>query len=579
MSYLLNEATSFTDEMVEGFVDAHPDVVRRVHGGVVRATATAAGQVAVVVGGGSGHFPAFAGLVGPGLAHGAAMGHVFASPSTQQVYSVAREAASDAGVLLSYGNYAGDRLNFDLAQDRLNEEGVPTRTVVVTDDISSAPADEIGLRRGVAGDLTVFRAAAWAAEQGRALDDVWALADRANRRTRTLGVAFSGCTLPGAAEPLFRVKPGTMAIGMGIHGEPGIEERLLSTADGLAELLVERLLVEQDQATGDSARVGVIVNGLGSVKAEELYVLWKGIGARLRGAGLEPVSPEIGEFATSFEMAGVSLTITWLDDELERAWRAPSGAPGFRRGSPMSMPGPARVSADAARPTPVTAPAPASAASRRLGASVAAALAAGRRAIDANVDELGRMDAVAGDGDHGLGMQRGGAAAAQAAEDAVAQQAGAHTVMVAAADAWADKAGGTSGALWGLGLRAAATMLDDQAVPEPSSAARAAQEAAAEIMRVGKAEPGDKTMLDALLPFAERLSREIGAGSDLVTCWRRAAEAATVAARATADLQPRVGRARTHAHSSVGAPDPGAVSLALIASAVAAAISERTESA
>jgi D-erythrulose 4-kinase len=244
VSYLLNDPARFADEMIDGFVAAHGSLVRRVEGGVARRSGTPTGQVAVVVGGGSGHYPAFAGLVGQGLAHGAAMGNVFASPSAQQVHAVARAVAADAGVLLSYGNYAGDVLNFDQAQERLVGEGIPCRTVTVTDDISSAAAHERHLRRGVAGDLVVFRAAAWGSEQGRDLDGVWELADRANQRTRTLGVAFSGCTLPGAHEPLFTVPPGRMAVGMGIHGEPGVDEVAMPTADELARLLVGRLLAD-----------------------------------------------------------------------------------------------------------------------------------------------------------------------------------------------------------------------------------------------------------------------------------------------------------------------------------------------
>ena len=166
MSYVLNNPESFAQESADGFVAANRGLVRRVQGGVARAASTPAGQVALVIGGGSGHYPAFAGLVGPGLAHGAAMGNVFASPSAQQIYSVAKAVASDAGVLFSYGNYAGDALNFDQAQERLKAEGIPCQTVRVTDDIYSAPPSEPEKRRGIAGDLSVFRAAGWAIEQG-----------------------------------------------------------------------------------------------------------------------------------------------------------------------------------------------------------------------------------------------------------------------------------------------------------------------------------------------------------------------------------------------------------------------------
>ncbi|MCU1550881.1 MAG: Dihydroxyacetone kinase, ATP-dependent, partial [Glaciihabitans sp.] len=305
MSYLLNDPVEFADELLDGFVAANSALVRRVTGGVVRASRTPSGQVAVVIGGGSGHYPAFAGLVGQGLAHGAAMGNVFASPSAQQIYSVAKAAAGDAGVLFSYGNYAGDVLNFDQAQARLIEEGIPCRTVTVTDDIFSASEAEHEKRRGIAGDFTVFRAAAWAAERGRTLDEVWALASSANDRTRSFGVAFSGCTLPGFDEPLFTVPAGRMAVGMGIHGEPGIEERDIPSAHDLAELFVSRLIEERPASIADNrgARVAVILNGLGSVKYEELFVTYRTVAQRLAAAGIEAVEPEVGELVTSFEMA------------------------------------------------------------------------------------------------------------------------------------------------------------------------------------------------------------------------------------------------------------------------------------
>ena len=234
MAWLANDPTDFADEMIEGFVEASRRWVSAGPGGVIRSGQTAEPCVAVVIGGGSGHYPAF---VGHGLAHGAAMGNVFASPSAQQIYDIARAVERGRGVLLSYGNYAGDVLNFTLAEQRLRSD-VDVMSVPVGDDISSAPVDERGRRRGIAGDLAVFKIAGAAAERGLDLADVARLAQRAAERTRTLGVAFSGCTLPGADAPLFTVPDGKMAIGLGIHGESGISEIDRPTADAVAELLV-----------------------------------------------------------------------------------------------------------------------------------------------------------------------------------------------------------------------------------------------------------------------------------------------------------------------------------------------------
>jgi D-erythrulose 4-kinase len=293
------------------------------------------GKVSLVIGGGSGHYPAFCGVVGPGLADGAVIGDVFTSPSTEQAYRVAKILDGGAGVLFSYGNYAGDVLNFDQAQERLNGEGIPARTVTVTDDVSSAAPDERHKRRGVAGDVPVLKVAGAAAEQGYDLEAVVRVVTRANDRTRSYGVAFSGCTLPGADAPLFEVPPGRMALGLGIHGEPGIDETDVPTADGLAELLVAGLLAEVPDDIGPArgARAVAILNGLGAVKYEELFVVYRTVAALLAEAGVEVVEPEVGELVTSFDMAGVSLTLFWLDEELERLWAAPADAPGFRKGN------------------------------------------------------------------------------------------------------------------------------------------------------------------------------------------------------------------------------------------------------
>jgi len=571
MTRLWNAPTAFADEMIDGFVAANSRSVRRVDGGVARSTAPPLGEVAVVVGGGSGHYPAFGGLVGPGLAHGAAMGNLFASPSTAQVHATARAVDNGGGVLLCYGNYAGDVLNFTAAQERLRAEGVPTATVTVTDDVSSAPVDERDRRRGIAGDLTVFRAAAAAAERGDDLDEVVRVARLANERTRSFGVAFTGCTLPGAEAPLFTVPEGRMAVGLGIHGEPGIDETAIPTADELADLLVDRLLdpAERPLGVGETAgaRVVPILNGLGSLKYEEMFVVYRRIAERLTSHGLEIVDPHVGEYCTSFDMAGLSLTLYWLDDELAELWEHPVDTPAYRRGSVTRAPG--RI-ADAAPPAPADAPVvPGDAASRELASLVVRGVTEIAAVIDAHVDDLGRLDAVAGDGDHGIGMQRGAHAACEAAQRTAAAGAGARTALTAAADAWADRAGGTSGALWGLILRSVAGEIGDEGEPDAAAVARGVADAVRAVTAAGGAAIGDKTLVDALVPLADTLTTAVAEGSPLDEAARRAASAATGAAERTADLVPRRGRARTHGDHSLGTPDPGAVSLALIAEALA----------
>jgi len=607
MSPLHDDSEAFAEDALRGFVDAHADTVRAVPGGVVRRLPTRPGKVAVVVGGGSGHYPAFSGLVGEGMADGAVVGNVFTSPSVSDTAQVAREADGGAGVLLLTGNYAGDVMNFTVAVERLVSEGIDARYLVVTDDIASAPVGQEDQRRGIAGDLTVFKVAAAAAERGDDLDAVERLARHANDRTRTLGVAFDGCTLPGSTSPLFTVPDGRMGIGVGIHGEPGIGEVELPTARDLGRLLAERVLTEAP--AGSDGRVAAVLNGLGRTKYEELFIVWATVAELLRAQGLTAVQPEVGELVTSLDMAGCSLTLMWLDEELEPLWRAPAAAPAYRKGqtapaasgtSPeetSATPMPAARTSEPPTPTPPRPEPPTPAASMPDGPRAApsqeqhercavllAALDAAATQVVAAEEQLGRLDAVAGDGDHGRGMVRGLTAARAAATAAAEAGADAGEILVAAGEAWSAKAGGTSGILWGAMLEAAGRALpagDDRwAVwaAAPVVGAAAAVAAALQAARAtGRAELGDKTLLDALAPFHEALGT--ASAPDLVTAWSDAARRARAAAAATAELRPRVGRARPLAERSVGHADPGATSLALILTAVtdprAAAVEHR----
>lgn len=560
MTSIHDEPETFAATALAGFCSIHARTVRPVSGGVVRSTATPRGKVAVVVGGGSGHYPAFAGYVGPGLADAAVAGDVFASPSTRSIAHVVRLAHRGGGILLGFGNYAGDVLNFGLAAERLAAEGIEVRVLPVSDDVASAPVDQAKLRRGVAGDLVVFKIAGAAAEAGMNLADVERLALLANARTISFGVAFSGCTLPGAVEPLFTVPERRMAVGLGIHGEPGIAEEPILPASALAKLLVDRLL--RERPNDGTSRVAVVLNGLGCSKHEELFVLWTGIEARLKMAGLEIVEPEIGEFVTSLDMAGCSLTMTWLDDELEELWRAPTDTPVLRRGAIIATEAAPALEGEERQKAKIP---PASEASRVSGRCVATLMSRIAEALRKSEEELGRIDAVAGDGDHGQGMSRGCAAAAEAARKASAAGAGAATVLALAGDAWADRAGGTSGALWGLALRSWSGALGDDLAITPEAVAEGAAAAYQAVTRLGRARIGDKTLVDALDPFVKTLTTEVKEGQLLAMAWRTAAGAAKAAADATAQLTPRLGRARPLAARSLGHPDAGAVSLAICA--------------
>ena len=537
MSYLPTDASDFASKAIDGFVAAHHRHVQRIDGGVIRLAPIPSGQVGVVVGGGSGHYPAFAGLVGRGLAAGAACGNIFASPSAGQVMRVGLAVERGAGLLLSFGNYAGDVLHFTLGAERLRRQGIDVRIVTVTDDIASAPIDQPELRRGIAGGLVVFKVAGAAAEAGLPLDEVERLARKANGRIRSLGVAFSGCTLPGASQPLFDVPSGRMAIGMGLHGEPGLSEGPLTDADSLAALLVERLLAERPaDVPEDQQRLVVLLNGLGSFKYEELFVLFGAVNQELLARGVVLADCECGELVTSLDMAGVSLSLCWLDAELEGFWSAPADSAAYRRGALTPLP-PAEL-------------------------ALLARFEAVEKDLEQRVEELGALDAVAGDGDHGLGMLRGIRGARESAIRACTRGCSTGEVLMEAGEAWSDHGGGTSGALWGGALLAAGNCLDQATALGATEIAAAFDAALQAVIGLGRAAPGDKTMVDALQPYCLRLRSDLQAGVDLGQALQNAADTCLTAAKATAELVPKLGRARPHGSRSLGHPDPGAMSLA-----------------
>ena len=560
MTRIFEDPAEFTADALEGFVDLHAGLVRAVPGGVVRRAKAAKPKVAVIVGGGSGHYPAFMGVVGPGFADGAVVGNIFTSPSTAQAYSVGRLAHSGAGVVFTYGNYAGDVMNFGLAGERLQADGIDARQLIVTDDIASAAPAEITKRRGIAGDFVVFKILGAAAERGHDIDEVCRLGRHANDRTFTLGLAFSGCTFPGATDPLFTVPDGKMGLGLGIHGEPGLEDIDSLPAPALAQLLVDKVLAERP--AGTDGRIAVLLNGLGCTKYEELFVLWKSVAARLREAGLTIVAPEVGELVTSLDMGGVSLTVSWLDDELEQLWLDPAITPAFRRGS-VDHAGGADSFDDGDELVVDTTPAEGDDNSKQVADTVLSVLEAMSGAIHEAEAELGRIDAVAGDGDHGRGMVRGIDHAVTAARAARERGWGARGVLEAAGDAWAEFAGGTSGVLWGAGLRSVGAVLGNAGRPDAAQIAAAVSAFRKALADLGKARQGDKTLLDALIPFETTLQQLVDAGTPLGQAWDLAAAEAETAAAATASLTPKVGRARPLAARSVGTPDAGAISFGI----------------
>lgn len=562
---LFNDSATFREDMLKGYTLAYPDYVVEVPGGVARATEMPAGKVAVINGGGSGHYPAFCGIVGDGFMDATVVGNVFTSPSTEDVLNVAHSVNNNTGIFIVGGNYAGDKMNFNMARDELIKEGIDARTFYITDDVASAKPEEWEKRRGNVGTFTVFKSVGAAAAEGLSLDELERVANKSNNRTRTFSLGMRGPILPGATEPLFHVPEGKMEVGQGIHGEPGVGESDLKPAAEIAELLVEKVLAEAP--ADDSKRIAVILDGLGSTKYEELFVVWSTVRPLLESKGYTLVAPLVGEFVTSLDMQGIALSVEFLDDELEKYWLAPCDTASFRRGGNSMQKGHRKVYADVTSHEDKFAAG--SEASNAAADYIVAALGRMKQKLIDEEAHLAKIDGVAGDGDHGRGMVKGSTFAYEAAVEARKHGAAAGSVLEEAGKAWAAKAGGTSGVLWGSALEAAGEVVGDNADAYDTNIAAAAVKAACDkMLSLGGAHRGDKTMLDTLIPFSEALEASAKSGVAPVDAWKSAAEVAAKAAEDTKNLVPKVGRARPAAERSLGTPDAGAISMAMCIEAV-----------
>lgn len=329
MKKLLNRPEDFVPEMLEGLLSAHPDQLayeEDLHA-IVRADAPVEGKVGLATGGGSGHLPVFLGYVGKGMLDGCAVGDVFQSPTSEQMLAVTRRINGGKGVVYIYGNYGGDVMNFDMAAEMADMDDIEVRTVLVKDDVASAPPEEADRRRGVAGMVFAFKVAGAKADQGGSIEEVVAAAEKALANTRTMGVALSPCIVPAVGKPSFTIGDDEMEIGMGIHGEPGMKREKLGTADEVAERMTNALLEDLQPPAG--SRLAVMVNGLGATPPEELYILYRKVHAVLSDRKLSVHRAYVGEYATSMEMAGASITLMSLDDELQELLDAPAHTPFF----------------------------------------------------------------------------------------------------------------------------------------------------------------------------------------------------------------------------------------------------------
>lgn len=328
MKKLMNRPEDFVKETVEGIVAAYGGKVKLLNDDITTYVSNypvQPGKVGVVTAGGSGHLPVFLGYVGKGMLDGCTVGNVFASPAAAKTADIIRACDRGNGVLCLYGNYGGDKLNLEMACEMVEMDDIETRQIFVKDDLASSPLEHSDRRRGVAGMVYAYKIAGAAAAKMMSLDEVAAVTEKALANIRTMGVALSPCVVPQVGKPTFTIAEDEMEVGMGIHGEPGIDVCKMMTANDTADLILNRLLEEIPLEAG--AQVSVMVNGLGATPLEEQFIVYRRVHQILKDKGVEIIMPHVGEYATSMEMAGLSITLFKLDAELKELLLAPAETP------------------------------------------------------------------------------------------------------------------------------------------------------------------------------------------------------------------------------------------------------------
>ena len=327
MKKIINNPANFVEESIDGLIKSHPDIyaMAKDNNRVITRANKASNKVGIVTGGGSGHLPVFTGYVGKGFLDACAVGSVFASPSVEQMVSAIKNANNGNGVLCVIGNYGGDVMNFEMACEMVEAEGIKTKKVIVADDIASASEVEKEKRRGIAGMIFVFKVAGAIAETGASLDDVFKTTTEVNKNIRTLGVALSPCILPEAGKPTFEINDDEIEIGMGIHGEPGIKREKLRPANDLVDDLYKRIMEDSKLQSNDN--IAIMINSLGATPLEELYIVSRRVNENLKNSKINNVKTYVGRYATSMEMAGLSITTLKLNNNLKKYLLANSSCP------------------------------------------------------------------------------------------------------------------------------------------------------------------------------------------------------------------------------------------------------------
>ena len=578
MKKIIHDPTAVVREMCAGIVLAHPELTMDTKYKVIHKKNLNKSKVTLISGGGSGHEPAHAGFVGKGMLDAAVCGDVFASPSQIQVYQAIRQTASDAGTLLIIKNYSGDIMNFRNAAFLAQEDGITVDYVKVDDDIAVKDSLYTVGRRGVAGTVFVHKIAGAAAEAGKSLSEVKAIAEKAAANVKSIGFALTSCTVPAKGTPTFDIGEGEMEYGVGIHGEPGIRREPTATAAELASRMVDAL--SQELALTGSERVALLVNGFGGTPLMELYLLNHQVTGELRKKGVTIARTFVGNYMTSIDMAGASVSILKLDGELEDLLNAPSSAPAFQISGPVDvvaeMPdiNPAAQAGEANYG--IETPADYAAVSGGLSLqNVMYMVDAMCESAIRNEVPFCELDSHAGDGDFGMSIAKGFRQLKAEWKSIVAEQKDIAGFLNACSLVIMEHCGGASGPIWGSAFRAAARSVRGKETLSVSDFAELMQAAVSGIQATGErsfgrgAVVGDKTLIDALVPCADAWTENAKKGISWKDGFAAGAEAAMAGAKSTEKIAARMGRAGTVGERSIGWADAGAYGLAVIFADVA----------
>lgn len=580
MNRIINNADLVVEDMLKGWLIAHADsVVATDNSRVVkRARAPDAGKVGVVTGGGSGHEPAFLGYVGDGMVDAVAIGEIFSSPTAKSFLDSMRAANGGAGVACLYGNYAGDNMNVKMAISMAEREGITVKTVVANDDVPSAPKGDEAKRRGVAGEILMWKVGAAKAAQGGSLDEVIAAAQKAIDNTRSIGIGLSACIIPAVGHANFTIENGNMEVGIGHHGEPGIDVRATVSAAEMAELMLKVVLPDLPFVKND--RVALLVSGLGATPIMELYILYGELAKRLEAQGITVVFNKVGNLFTSLEMMGVTLTVMKVDDELESCLKTPCNSVGITVAGDMaagrtysgSVEGTAKAAA-ATAPTAKAAVAP-----RTISGATVALATAGDvvrnliTMINTNRAYLSEIDGLIGDGDHGINMSKGFTGCGTRLD---ALGAGANELPKAfeqLSQALMDDIGGSMGPLYGNFFLGFVNTLEPHAAMDAALFGDALAAAVTNVQGMGNAKVGDKTLIDTMVPALNAYRDAVGKGASFADALKAMSVAAEAGKDSTKDLQARIGRSARLGPRSIGVLDAGATSCCLILQSISTSL-------